>query len=235
MGMANAKKRKVYAAVIGALILAWGAAAPVRAASYPQVPIAQYRMDRTAEIALARSAAPPSISGDATVLVLGAAGYEVAAQGKNGFTCLVEHSWNSSFDDPEFWNPKIVAPICFNAAATKSVLPDYLGRTKGVIAGASVTQIHDRIRAEVASGLYGVPAPGSMCFMMAKGGYLSDAAGGHWQPHLMYFLPKADAAAWGANLPGSPVMAAQGDPEPVTVYFVPVPAWSDGTMAPMGM
>ena len=47
-------------------------------------PIAQYLTDKTAEIALARSAAPPSISADADVLVLTPHGYETAVKGKNG-------------------------------------------------------------------------------------------------------------------------------------------------------
>ena len=59
---------------------------------YPKMaPLDQYLMaDRNAEIALARSAAPESISGDAEVLVLGRQGYETAVKGKNGFVCIVE-------------------------------------------------------------------------------------------------------------------------------------------------
>ena len=41
-------------------------------------PLEQYLMDRDAEIALARSAAPESISGDAEVMVLGRKGFEIA-------------------------------------------------------------------------------------------------------------------------------------------------------------
>ena len=41
-------------------------------------PIEQYLMDRTAEIAMARSAAPKSISADAEILVLGRRGFETA-------------------------------------------------------------------------------------------------------------------------------------------------------------
>ena len=31
----------------------------------------------------------------------------------------------------------------------------------------------------------------------------------HWHPHLMFHIPKTDAATWGANLPGSPVVFQQ--------------------------
>ena len=87
-------------------------------------PVNQYRIaNRADEIALARSAAPPSISADATVLVLGSQGYETAVNGKNGFVCFVERSWAAGFHDPEFWNPKLRAPNCFNPPAVRTELP----------------------------------------------------------------------------------------------------------------
>ena len=80
-----------------ALVAVFGAAWPIQAqdakaqdakSPYPSMaPIGQYRMDRDAEIALARTAAPPSISRDATILVLGQKNFEIAVQGNNGFVC----------------------------------------------------------------------------------------------------------------------------------------------------
>src|SRR5271168_2966027 len=72
-------------------------------AAYPAMaPIGQYLMPSPAdEIALARSAAPASVAGDADVLTLGGHGYEPAAKGKNGFVCMVWRSWTAGFDDPE--------------------------------------------------------------------------------------------------------------------------------------
>src|ERR1700726_1137043 len=86
-------------------------------------PIDQYLMDRNAEIALARSAAPESIANDAEVMVLGRNGYETAVQGKNGFVCVVHRSWTSEAGDSEFWNPKRRGPMCLNAQAARSYLP----------------------------------------------------------------------------------------------------------------
>jgi hypothetical protein len=200
-------------------------------------PIAQYRAASQAdEIALARSAAPPSISGDAEVLTLGAAGYETAVKGKNGFVCIVERAWASGFDAPEFWNPKIRGPICFNPASVRSVLPTYLERTKWVLAGASKAELVARTKASIAAGRIRPPEAGAMCFMLSKDGYLSDD-GGHWHPHLMFFLPRnaGDRPEWGANLPGSPVLWAGQDIDPAAVYLVPVTKWSDGTSAAMSM
>ncbi len=121
-------------------------------------PIEQYReASASAEIELARTAAPTSISGDASVLVLGNHGYETAVKGKNGFVCLVWRSWAATLDDPDFWNPKFRAPICFNPAAVRTVLPAYLERTKWALAGASKAEIEDRTRAELASNRIATP------------------------------------------------------------------------------
>jgi hypothetical protein len=203
-------------------------------AAYPAMaPLGQYQVASPAdEIALARSAAPASIAGDAEVLTLGSHGYETAAKGKNGFVCLVWRSWAAGFDNAEFWNPKLRAPICFNPAAVRTVLPSYLERTHWVLAGVSKSDMVARTKAALAANTFVMPEPGVMAFMLSKQGYLSDADG-HWHPHLMFFLAHIDGAAWGANLDGSPIYAAQGDPEPVTTFIVPVTKWSDGTPSVM--
>jgi len=79
----------------------WKAQAQSTKAPYPSMaPLDQYLVERNAEIAMARSAAPESISRDAEVLVLGSHGYETAVKGKNGFVCMVERSWTAGIDDP---------------------------------------------------------------------------------------------------------------------------------------
>jgi hypothetical protein len=205
------------------------------AASYPQMaPIDQYLMpDRDAEISMARSAAPPSISADAEVRVLGRRGYETAVKGKNGFVCLVERSWMSPFDFAQFWNPKMRGPICYNPPAVHSILPLTLKRTELVLVGLSKAQIIEGIKAFDVKGLPPLE-PGAMCFMMSPQGYLNDQAG-HWMPHLMFYIPLTDSKVWGADLPGSPVMLNpqfKGAPEPITEFMIPVATWSDGTAAP---
>src|SRR6202789_3188140 len=105
-------------------------------------PVEQYRIaSPSEEIALARRAAPASISSDAEVLVLGHDGYETAIKGKNGFVCLVERSWFASFGDSVFWNPGIRGPDCLNPAAVSSVLPVNLERTQWALAGLSRTDM----------------------------------------------------------------------------------------------
>ena len=219
---------------VGFLTVAGAGFAQEAKAPYPAMaPVEQYRVASVAEeVALARSAANASVSGDAEVMVLGSHSYETAAKGTNGFVCLVERSWATNFDDPQFWNPKLRAPHCFNAAAARSVMPAYLKRTELVLSGLPKDQVEARMKEAVATKVIGVPEEGAMCYMMSKQGYLNDSAG-HWHPHVMFFLPTTEAAKWGANLDGSPVYAAQGAPEPVTTFMVPVTTWSDGTVEEM--
>jgi hypothetical protein len=108
-------------------------------------------MERNAEILLARSAAPDSVSRDATILVLGRQGYETAVRGKNGFVCMVERSWMEAFDSPEFWNPKVKGAECLNRQAARSILPIADMRTRMVMAGHSKADRPLRRRSKINS------------------------------------------------------------------------------------
>lgn len=216
-------------AVIMMLGTAWHATAQDAKAPYPNMaPVDQYLIeDRGSEIALARSAAPESISHDAEVLVLGRHGYETAIQGKNGFVCIVERSWTAPIDDPNFWNPKLRGPICFNPAAARSYLPRTIKKSELILAGRTKAQMVETIAAAIDKKELPAMESGAMCYMLSKQGYLSDNDG-HWHPHLMFFFSQADPAAWGADLPGSPIIAVNDTWEHLTTFLVPVRAWSDG-------
>jgi hypothetical protein len=211
------------------LLAAVGSAhAAATKASYPAMaPVEQYLMKSSDEIALARSAAPASISNDAEILTLTGHGYETAVKGKNGFVCLIERSWENDFSSPEFWNQNMRAPLCLNPAAVRTILPAVRERAAWAVSGLSKDEIQSRVKASPLANT--APEEGAMSYMMSKGGHLSDS-GGHWHPHVMFWLGRGGAASWGANLPGSPVLSAPGD-APVTLFFVLVPKWSDGTPA----
>jgi hypothetical protein len=158
-------------------------------------------------------------------------GYDMAIEGNNGFTCMVERAWMSPVDNLEFWNPKNRSPICYNPPATRSIVPFTIKTTELVLMHLSKTQIFERIQALVASHDLPTPEPGAMSYMMSKSGYLNDEVG-HWHPHLMFHIPKTAPASWGANLPGSPVLLDTARrAEPDTIFMVPVANWSDGTSA----
>jgi hypothetical protein len=201
-------------------------------ARYPRMaPMEQYTMDRDAEIAMARSAAPFSISGEAEVLVLGRKGYETAVTGKNGFVCMVQRSWANSSDAAEFWNPKHRSPNCFNEAAARTLMQIYLMKTNLVLEGKSKPEVGAAIAAALEKKELPVLAPGAMDYMMSKEQYLNDAAK-CWHPHLMFFVPGDVAKSWGANLPSSPMIAVNDPEERVTIFMVLLGEWSDGTAGP---
>jgi hypothetical protein len=188
-------------------------------------PLASYmQKDAADEIVLARSAAPPSVSSDADILVFSSSGYDRAATGKNGWTCLVQRSWNGQYDNPEFWNPKIRVPICFNAAASESVLPVYLERTKSVLARRNLRAVIDEGKLHTVPD----PKPGSFAMMMSKQGYLGDGVGAA-APHVMIFAANVSDKELGANLDQAPVGATPGDKPSITIFYFAARRWSDGT------
>jgi len=218
------------AAMIGlALALA---ALPPQTSDRHMAPLEQYLMaDRQGEIALARSAAPLSISGNADVLVLGQRGFDSAAKGTNGFACLVQRSWSANIDDVDFWNPKLRSPICFNPPAARSYMPQTFKRTELVLAGRSKEEMFASLAIAVDRGELPAIEPNAMGYMMSKHGFLS-SRDGPWRPHLMIFAPLIDPAIWGAHLAGSPVIAFTDKQSRVSVLLIPVGHWSDGTLAP---
>jgi hypothetical protein len=219
-------------ALVVVLGAAWQAQAQDAKAPYPSMaPLDQYLIERSAEIALARSAAPDSISQDAEVLFLGRHGYETAVKGKNGFVCMVERSWTAGVDDPDFWNPKVRSPICFNPPAARSQVPLTLKKTEVILASRSKDQMSEAVKAAFDKKELPTPESGAMCYMMSKQQYLSDRDA-HWHPHLMFFVPLTEPVTWGAGLAGSPVMGIEDPPGQLTLFLIPVGHWSDGTPAP---
>ena len=164
-------------------------------------------------------------------MVLGGTGYRTAAKGTNGFLCLVERSWANATDEAEFWNPKLRAPICFNPAAARTFVPIYLMKTRLVLAGKSKAEIVRATAAALDKKELLPLEPGAMCYMMSKQQYLGDRDMS-WHPHLMFFVSGDATKSWGANLAGSPILAADDPEERATIMLVPVGAWSDGTPVP---
>lgn len=224
----------IFALIASGLCVLPGATGNAHAEANPypaMAPLEQYLMPRDAEIALARSAAPASIADKATIMVLGPAGYTTAVPGTNGFLCYVERSWAQGTDRPEFWNPKMRAPNCFNDAAARSVAQIYLMKSRLVLAGQSKKQIAQAISTAMDEKKFPALAPGAMCYMMSKEQYLNDQ-GKSWYPHLMFYVAGDSAPTWGANLPGSPVIAVNDAEARVTVMMVVVHHWSDGSPGP---
>ena len=244
------RKKKIGAIAIKSLALlfvlgtAHQAIAQDAKTAYPSMaPIEQYLMDRTAEIALARSAAPDAISRDAAVIVLTRHGYETAVEGKNGWVCWVGRSWMAMFDHPEFWSPKVRAADCLNPPAARSILPFAYKRTEMLLAGRSRQEVIATIKSAIDKKELPALEQGSVSYMMSKSSYLTDS-GDHNVPHLMFFQQEKNDATWGANVTNGPLMSvnywylsAEAYPQlkrfpPMAVFLVMVDKWSDGTSGP---
>ena len=221
--------RLVMIAVLVVLGTVPSATAQDAAKTYTKMaPVEQYLMtDRAAEIALARTAAPESIARDAEVLVLALHGFETAVKGKNGFVCIVGRSWTSAADE-DYWDPNVRVPICVNAAAARS----YLLRVRKIadlaLTGQTLAQVNEVTVAALARKELPPMEPGAMCYMMGKEGYGGGSAP-HWPPHLMFFYSDTDPAMWGANLPGSPVIAVADPLQHLTQFVIPTQRYADGT------
>ena len=238
--------RKSLLTIIFVLVINIACGVPEAAAQsdpYPKMaPVDQYLMEKPAEIQLARSAAPDSISSDATILVLGRQGYETAVEGKNGFVCLVGRGWTGMFDWPEFWSPKIRAADCMNPQSARSILPIFYLRARMVMAGRSKAEIVSALKTAYEKKQLPSLESGAMDYMMSKSAYLTDE-GGHNMPHVMFYTHVKDGKDWGSGAAGAPVLSSpfwffspQEQPQmkglpPILVFLVAVPTWSDGTPA----
>jgi len=227
-----------FALTFGFLTL-WRMQAQDNATQSTLASIDPYLMDRDTEIAMARSAAPPSVAKDATVMVFGRDGYETVIKGTNGFVCNVDRSWMDRFEKSrEFWNPKRRGPVCYNPQAAKTLLPILLIRTKLALAGKSKDEMKEGMKAAIEKGELPAIEPGGMAYMLSKQGHLNDICG-NCAPHLMFYLSLKDGNTWGAGALGSGSVVElaphfNGNPEPVTELNVVVPEWSDGTTADSG-
>jgi hypothetical protein len=181
------------------------------------------------EIALARSAAPASVSRHASVMVLTAHGYITAAKGSNGFVCIVTRSWDNTaaVESAAFWDPKTRVPYCVNAVGARSMLAEYLMKSQWVLAGASQAEIGERAKAARTMG----NLAGSICYMMSKLSWGVAGKPGAWRPHLMFYFPNSRAPDWGADMDGIPIFSGPAD-DNTTTYSILVPVWSDGSPAP---
>jgi len=198
-----------WGCTILALLISISSLVPKAAAQsdkYPKMaPVGQYLMERNAEILLAPSAAPDSISSDATVLILGRQGYETAVEGRNGWVCMVERGWMGMFDWPEVLEPEGESHRLSEPPAARSILPIADLRARMVMAGRSKAEIVSAIKAAFQNKQLPNLESGAMAYMM-KSAYLTDE-GDHNGPHPMFFTPVKDSKDWSSGAVRSPVVS----------------------------
>jgi hypothetical protein len=192
---------------------------------YP--PFGAYMMEKEAEVALARSAAPEKVSGAATIKVLTSSGYEVVAEGDNGFVCMVMRGWSAPTYTPiQFrdlvYDAGVKAPICFDPQASRTVMPYYELRTKLGMEGKTPDQIAEGLQAAYVKGE--LPKRDTVSFAYMWSADMNLASGvGHWHPHMMIFSPYYENRMLGNHEFGSPLPQVSDDAgTPFTVVVIPV-------------
>ncbi len=192
---------------------------------YPS--LSEYMMPPDAEIALARSAAPANISDRATIKVLTTSGYQVAHEGDNGFVCMVMRGWSApTYTPAQFrdlvYDPKVHAPICFNPAASRTVIPYYELRSKLGMEGKTPEQIAEGVQAAYAKGELPKRDVVSFAYMWSAHQHLGPGIDA-WHPHMMVFSPYYENSMLGGNEFGAPLPIVTDDGgTPFAVVVIPV-------------
>lgn len=192
---------------------------------YP--PLREYLMPREAETALARSAAPASISDRATIKVLTSSGYQVVREGDNGFACVVMRGWSApTFTPAPFrdlvYDARVRAPICFNPVAARTVLPLQELRARLAMEGEGPDQIAEGIQAAYAKGELPRMEGVGFAYMWSADQYLAPGIGA-FHPHIMVYTPYYVNSMLGGNEFGGALPFVSDDAgTPFAVTVIPV-------------
>jgi hypothetical protein len=182
-------------------------------------------LPRAREIALARSAAPPEISAQATVLVLTDTGYAIAERGTNDATCFVNRS-----------QPESLEPHCFDREASATVMQVELRRGALRQQGRSAEEIERDIAEGIKSGRLALPRRPAMTYMMSSSQVLYSekrARVGAWKPHIMLFIPYLQPAdlGFGSKTPSDMAVVDAGTPLANLMIVLPQFARADSSTA----
>lgn len=174
------------------------------------------------QAALARTAATPDVSADATVWILGPAGYDLHAQGTNGWTCLVERD-----------HPESMAPQCYDPEGTRSIVPGVRRIEELRAEGVGYRDAVAVVEAEYRSGALPEPTRPVVSYMLSREQALyatpEGPAVGHWRPHVMIYHPDFSDSA--LALPEGGLASVSSVGRVFTYLVFPVARWSDGSLA----
>jgi len=165
-------------------------------------------LPRDLEIALARSAAPPSVASRARVWIFAAGTYVIADSGSSGVQCRVGRGW-----------PQALEPHCFDEEGARTIMPIEMRKDELLHRGVSTDSVEREIAAGIAAGRYRLPQRPAVSWMLSSAQVLYDDDGtrvGAWRPHIMIYYPyltpegvgtgtNQDLAAGIVVSPGSPM------------------------------
>jgi hypothetical protein len=213
------RSHAVTLASVGALLLCGGTAVfGVDAATLEKVRTITPTTPKEVQMAIALAAGPPVADG-ATVYVLGAQGYEVARQGTNGFSCIIERV-------PE----TTMAPMCYDAEGSATTLQVTLFLESEKAKGTAWKQIVNDINEGYKSGRFKAPQKPGVTYMLSAYNWVPDPktkAPIHFPGHVMFYAPYAKAANVGTG-PGAPDLTDPGEPDNMMVIVPAADAHNHG-------
>jgi hypothetical protein len=200
--------------ILAVAFLLTGALATFAQGDKPK-PTYDFSSSREEKIKLAESAAPPEVSGKATVYVLETGGYVKVREGTNGFSCFVDRQtpWNTE-------------PTCFDAEGTATTLPTRIFVEEERAKGKAEDQIKTEIDAAYKSGRFKAPSKPGIVYMLSDSVFLlvNDRIV-HAPPHLMFYAPYATEKDIGSPPAGAnmPILIRAGQPD-AYIIVIPGPA-----------
>jgi hypothetical protein len=176
-----------------------------------------FSLPREEKIKLAEGAAPPEISGKATVYILERSGYVKVRDGSNGFSCFVDRQ-----------DPLNLEPTCFDAEGSATTLQSRFLAEELRAKGKSEDEVTAAIAEGYKSGKFRAPQKPGIVYMMSDAGYLYVEKLNkmvHLPAHLMFYDPYATDKDIGepptaANMPH---LIRAGQPDAV-IIVIPPPA-----------
>jgi hypothetical protein len=182
-------------------------------------PVYDFSLSREEMIKLAESAAPPEISGKATVYVLERTGYAKVREGTNGFSCFVDRQ-----------TPLNSEPTCFDAEGSATTLPTRILVEELRAQSKTEEQINAAVEAGYKSGKFQAPRKPGIVYMMSPSAYIYIADKNmmaHVPPHLMFYAPYATEKDIGSPTPAAnmPHLIREGKPD---AYIIVIPGQNMG-------
>jgi hypothetical protein len=176
------------------------------------------------EIRMARSAAAPQVSDNASVWVLRRGGHVKVVDGSNGVNCFVSRDANA----------EALYPICYDEEASRTILPISLMQSRLREAGKAEDEIDRTVDAAIARGELKLPARTALAWMLSADQiiYAGERRVGTWYPHIMIYSPNLDGADLGFPTANPPGVFVQNPGRPLAHLVVVTPLWSDGRAGP---
>ena len=174
-------------------------------------------LPREREIALARSAAPASVSDGAAIWVFTDSGYALAVPGTSGSACYVSRSW-----------PGSVEPHCFDEEGAGTIMKIHMREVELLHRGMTPDQAEREIAPDILAGRLRLPRRPAMSYMMSADQVLISDAGrpaGRWRPHVMIYYPFLAAGGGATDMKAAMITGAGTSQSSFTIVvpeFVPV-------------